>query len=489
MSDGRIPPHDLEAEAAVLGAILIEGTGHIIDRVATSLSPDKFYSEAHRRIGEAVFDLHRQGKPTDSISVISHLKAKDRLGQVGGPSYVTDILNAVPSLTNVEHYADIVWRTARRRDVIAAAQGIVAEGYIGEPDAEADDKFCDRAAQVIFDVTQTKAAAKDFEVLQASASRVVRHAMERASGAAALPGVSTGFVGLDKYLDGLQAPRLYVLAARPGVGKTALAVNIALHVGQTREGNAKTHVAFFSLEMNCDELATRALGVVANVRASNVLSIRPSESARILSALTERFPGKTVHVNDDPNQTVLGIKAASRKLKAKVQKEGDRLGLIVVDYLQLMDSPNKRKGENREQEVSAISRGLKKLAGELGVPVLALSQLNRGVESRGGENARPRLSDLRESGAIEQDANVVILLHKMAKPKPLGPFKATPEDDDEKQSIEAIIAKNRGGPTGVVRLAYEAKYTKFVDVTDDDDESWSPPKIESSEEEKPSWWE
>lgn len=443
-----IPPHDLDAEAAVLSAILIEGTGQQIDAFGSLLAPEKFYSEAHRQVFEAMLSLHREGAPVDVVTTLARLRTTGRLAQVGGSSYLTDILGAAQHLTNAEGYAKIVDTKWVLRTAITAGHRIAAEGYALEGGAEDVASYLDRSAQTIFDCQQTNAKDRACERIGDVAKRALQAMILRQQNGESSDVEPTGFVDLDEYLVGFQRGRFYVLAARPGVGKTALALNFAMHVARKREASKPKHVIFFSLEMTSDELATRAMSTIGNVDHMRVqkVRLRGNDVGSLTDAVNDMMP-VTLHVCDDPNVSLYGMRAAARKIRADIERNGGELALVVVDYLQLIDSPDRRRNETRENEVARLSRGLKKFTKELDCAVLALAQLNRSVEERVGKAARPRLSDLRESGAIEQDANVVMFIHRVDK-----------EDGDkaEAKEHEIIVAKNRGGPTGIVRLMFAA---------------------------------
>lgn len=443
-----LPPHDLTAEAAVLSAILVEGSGAALDEVASLLTVESFYSESHRRIFEAAIELHRVGRPTDLVTVQSYLRDHHRLTQVGGPSYLIDVANAAPSLSNLAHYADIVFRKAQRRTLILQCQQIASRGYVEPTSQEEDDAFRDQAAQTIYDLTHDRKHDHALEGIGPAAHRTLTAIAKRASSGVDETVEPTEWPDLNDLLVGLRKKRLYLLAARPGVGKSAFATNVALHVARPREGKQK-HVLFFSLEMTNDEIATRALSRIAMVDHMRLEKgrLEGGDVGRFSDAI--RHLKKTnLHVIDDVGISLFSLRSTARRLKATVEKRGDELSLIVVDYLQLLDGKANKRGENREQEVARLSRGLKNLSKELDCAVLALAQLNRAVEQRSGKDAYPRKSDLRESGALEQDANVILFLHPTTRdPNAKGP----------KEHV-VIVSKNRGGPEGMRKLMFEGRF-------------------------------
>jgi len=443
-----IPPHDLTAEAAVLSTILVEGSGAAFDEIAGILTADAFYSDAHRRIFEAASELHRTGQPTDLVTVQSYLRDRNRLAQVGGPSYLIEVANAAPSLRNSTHYADIVLRKSHRRSLIAQCQQIAAQGYLESTSPEEDDAFRDHAAQSIYDLTHHRAQEHAAEGIGPAAHRTLTAIAQRASRGYDETVEPTEWDDLNDLIVGLKRKRLYLLAARPGVGKSAFATNLALHVGREREGKQR-HVLFFSLEMTTDEIATRALSRIAKVDHMRLEKgrLEGGDVGRFSDAI--RLLKKTnLHIIDDVGISLFTLRSIARRLKATVEKRGDEVSLIVVDYLQLLDGRANKRGESREQEVARISRGLKNLAKELDCAVLALAQLNRSVEQRSGKDGYPRKSDLRESGSLEQDANVILFLHPTSKDM---------QSHGPKEHV-VIVAKNRGGPEGIRKLMFEGRH-------------------------------
>lgn len=477
-----IPPHDLAAEAAVLSAILVEGSGAAFDEVAGILSVDSFYADAHRRIFEAAAELHRSGQPTDLVTVQSYLRDHNRLVQVGGSSYLVEVANAAPSLVNTAHYADIVLRKSQRRALIAQCQQIAAQGYLEPTTQEEDEAFRDRAAQSIYDLTHHRSHDHAAEGIGPAAHRTLTAIAQRASRGFDETVEPTEWDELNELIVGLRKKRLYLLAARPGVGKSAFATNLALHVARERQGKQK-HVLFFSLEMTTDEIATRALSCIARVDHMRLEKgrLEGGDVGRFSDAL-RALKRTNLHIVDDVGISLFSLRAMARRLKAAVEKRGDELGLIVVDYLQLLDGKANKRGESREQEVARISRGLKNISKELDCAVLALAQLNRSVEQRSGKDAYPRKSDLRESGALEQDANVILFLHPTTKePNARGP-----------KEHALIVAKNRGGPEGMRKLMFEGRHMLWrnLEASERMHEAVTTPPFGSAqgEDDSPSHW-
>ena len=427
----RVPPQNLEAEQSVLGAILLDREAAL--KVAELLEPEDFYREAHQLIYRAVLDLLDAGEAVDTVTLSDRLRSRRELERVGGNGYLTTLVNTVPTAANAEHYARIVSEKALMRRLIAAATEIARDVYEGDDDVAA---LIDRAEQRIFHIAQGRRRQGHVR-LHDVLVRTFEHLEQLSAHKGDVIGVPTGFKKLDTMTTGLHPSELIILAARPSVGKTTLSLNISL--------NAARHgvpVAFFSLEMAREQLALRLLSAEAAVNMQRLRTGYVSEEdwSRLTRAAS-RLSEAPFYIDDTPNLSIMELRARARRMKA----EHD-IGLVVVDYLQLMHT--RGRAENRQQEISEISRSLKALARELEVPVIALSQLSRAVEQR--QDRRPQLSDLRESGAIEQDADVVIFLW---------------ENPDYKDSllIEAIIAKQRNGPTGTVQLVFNKDFGRFAD--------------------------
>ncbi len=465
-SEVRVPPHDLEAEAAVLSAALLSGDA--FDEVQDILVAEDFYSEANRRVFEAILELNRNSVPVDVVNVASWLRSRERLEQVGGSSYLAELTDATPAVAHVATHASTVRERARLRRLISTCQKYAAGGYgdCGEVQA-----YIDEAEQAVFDIAR---------VPQGTSVRPLRDAIHRAfeilSAAAkrgeAITGMSTGFAELDKRCAGLHPGDLYIVAGRPGMGKTSFVLNLAVNVAQPRRVKAEDGeveeagfgVAFFSLEMPREQLASRILSSEGRVDVSKIRSgqIRGEDWNKLTeaAAMLGRIP---LWLDDTPAISLLDLRAKIRRLKAELGRgSGDgpraqKLGVVIIDYLQLMSG--RRDAGSREQEISEISRGLKQLAKEMEVAVIALSQLNRSVETRNTKDKRPQLSDLRESGAIEQDADTIMFIYR---------DEYYFEDSPDQGIAEVIVAKQRNGPTGKVRVRFESAYTRFDNLAPDD---------------------
>lgn len=438
LTEIRMPPQNVEAEMSALGSLMLDKDA--IFKVVDALSPYDFYKPQHREIYEAMFDLFQRREPIDILSVTSRLKEKNKFEETGGSAYLTTLVNTVPTASHVAHYASIVRRKRLLRDLIDASHYIAQLGY-----READDveQLIDEAEQKIFGISKDSLRQEFFavrEVLDEAWERIDR--LHKGDGA--LRGVSTGFSDLDNYLAGLQKSDLIVLASRPSLGKTSLALNIARNVAL----NEKKAVGIFSLEMSREQLIDRLIAAEANVdlwrlRTGRMRADGPENDFVLVRDAMEVLSGAPIFMDDSPSPTVMEIRAKARRLQSEHE-----LGLVVIDYLQLINGGG--YSESRVQEVSEISRALKGMAKELNVPVLAVSQLSRGVEMR--HPAIPKLSDLRESGSIEQDADVVMFIYREDKDK---------RNTDRKNIAEIHIEKHRNGPTGKVDLYFHEETTSF----------------------------
>jgi len=445
----RVPPHNLDAEKSLLGAMLLntEATGTGLERI----KPDDFYRQAHQRIFDAIGHLYSRGEPCDVVTVASRLEATGELEQVGGKTYLLDIVNTVPLAGNVGQYADIVKRMSLLRRLIIAATRIAAIGYEAPDDV---DEVIENAEREIFLVTNERVETtfRPIGVLLAEGWEKLSELYERQEH---LTGVSTGWTDLDKLLAGLHRGDLIILAARPSVGKTAFALNLAVNAAQ--QG---TSVGVFSLEMSAEQLVMRILSSESRVDGQKLRTGRLSDGDwKPLMDAMGRLDQCDLHVDDTPALSIMELRAKARRMF-----RGKKDGLIIVDYLQLMQ-PSNRRTENRQVEIAEISRGLKILAKELNLPVLALSQLSRAVEQRADK--RPMLSDLRESGAIEQDADVVMFIHRDTYKR--GDDEGSGYGDDRENAkmppkglAEIIVAKHRNGPTDNVHLVYHEPFMRFV---------------------------
>ncbi|WP_027717114.1 replicative DNA helicase [Desulfovirgula thermocuniculi] len=433
----KVPPQNIDAEQAVLGALFIDREA--LSRVARVLKPDDFYLDAHRRIYEAILALDEAGQPVDLLTVTNYLREKKLLERVGGATYVASLANLVPTAANVEHYARIVEEKAILRALIEVAERIAGLGY---EEAYQVDRLMDEAERMILELTARKSAgvlASIREILE----EILRYIEERYRNRGRISGVATGFTDLDKLLCGLQPGDLIIIAGRPAMGKTSLGLTIAHQVAL----QYRIPVAIFSLEMSRLQLVQRMLCAEAMVDQQKVRSgyLTEEDWSRLTKAAT-RLAKAPLFIDDTPVLSPRELRAKARRLQ---QEAG--LGLIVIDYLQLMQA--NRRAENRQQEIAEISRSLKGIAKDLNVPVLALAQLSRQVEQRAEK--KPSLADLRESGALEQDADVVMFIYRDEYYRP----------DTEKRGIaEIIVAKQRNGPTGLVELAFIKEFTRFMNL-------------------------
>jgi replicative DNA helicase len=429
----RIPPQNLEAEQSVLGSMLIDKQA--ILRAMEILRPRDFYGEAHQTIFAALTRLFDRGGAVDLVTVTEELRQEGNLDKVGGVSYLTSLANFVPTAANIEHYARIVEEKAILRDLIKAATEIVGKAYAAREDVEI---VLDEAEQGIFSVSQRRNVQGYVPLKEVLIQTLERIEYLYANKGSAL-GVPTGFKDLDSLTSGLQPSDLVILAARPSVGKTTLALNLVRNAAV----KDKTPCAIFSLEMAREQIAQRLLCAEAGIDGRNLRTgfLNDNDWKRLSGALG-RLGEAPIFIDDTPNISIMEVRTKARRIKAE-----HGLGLLVVDYLQLMQG--RGRAENRQQEISEISRSLKALARELKVPVLALSQLSRAVEQR--QDRRPMLSDLRESGAIEQDADVVMFLYCNA-------------DMENSNLVELILAKQRNGPTGSLRLFFLRELGRFQQV-------------------------
>ncbi len=435
----RIPPHNLEAEQAVLGSMLL--STEALEGALGMLKREDFHRPAHGRIFEAMLDLNSRAVPVDHLSVADRLDVKGELEASGGKPYLLELSSSVPTTANWSRYAEIVRRTSMLRQLIDAGTRVVALGY-DAPDEEAS--VVEEAERLIFDVTN-KRVSSNFQDIKPLLKSSLERIEELARKDVHITGVRSGFTRLDELLSGFHPGDLIILAARPSVGKTAFALNIAVEAA--RSGAS---VAIFSLEMSAEQLIQRVVGSEARINLQDIRTgrIRDEDWRKIHDAMS-RLHTLNIWVDDTPAISILEVRA-----KARRQLRDKPNGFIIVDYLQLMQ-PQNRRAENRQVEIAEISRGLKILAKELKVPVLALSQLSREVEKRAGK--RPQLSDLRESGAIEQDADVVMFIDRVTQ------HGAEPEEGRPPiGTAEVIVAKHRNGPLGTIDLVFLENYTKFT---------------------------
>lgn len=430
----RIPPQSLDAEQSTLGSMLLEKEA--IYKGAEILRPDDFYREAHRVIFEVVVHLANKGEPVDLITVSEELKQRGMLDKVGGVAYLTQLVNFVPTAANVEHYANIVAEKSLLRSIISVATNIVKMGYEG---TEEVDVILDRAEKEIFEISQ-KRNVKGFVSLRSILVETFERIEKLYESKGGVTGLPTGYPDFDRMTAGLQPSDLIILAARPSMGKTTFALNLASHAAV----EVKVPVVIFSLEMSKEQLALKLLCSEAGVDNQRIRTgtLRDDDWPKLSHALG-RLSDAMLFIDDTPGISALEIRAKARRIKSEYG-----LGLIIIDYLQLMQS--RSKSENRQQEVSEISRSLKALARELDVPVIALSQLSRAVEQRADK--KPTLADLRESGSLEQDADIVGFLYREDYYNP---------ETDRKNITELIIAKQRNGPVGTVDFFFQKEFSKF----------------------------
>ncbi len=474
----RLPPHNAEAEMALLGAIL--SNNRAFEKVAEFLRPEHFADDAHRRVFEAIARIIDRGQIANPITLKTYLDQDGALNAIGGLQYVARLAAAVPSIINTENYGRLVHDLYLRRELIALGEDLVNRAYAPDSDSRAIDQI-EMAEQLLYDLASTgqfEGGFQDFSRALAAAITIAEAAYKRDSH---VTGVSTGLVDLDKKLGGLHPSDLIVLAGRPSMGKTALATKIAFKAAcayrETPDGAGGikvvdgAKVAFFSLEMSAEQLATRLLAEETQVPSDKIRrgEVRKEDFPRFIEA-SQQLARIPLYIDDTPALTISAVRTRARRLK---RQHG--LGLIVIDYLQLLRPSHGSKPENRVQEVSDITRGLKALAKELHVPVVALSQLSRAVEQR--EDKRPQLADLRESGTIEQDADVVMFVYReQYYHERAEPTRRPDENDDRfndriekwaergekiRNIAEVIIAKQRHGPIGAVKLLFDGTFTKF----------------------------
>ncbi|KQP13055.1 replicative DNA helicase [Pseudorhodoferax sp. Leaf267] len=437
----RIPPHSIEAESSVLGGLLLDNSAW--DRVGDVLKENDFYRYEHRLIFGSVRDLVNGNKPADVITVYEQLQSVGKSEDVGGLAYLNSLAQFVPSAANIRRYAEIVRERAVLRKLVTASDEIATSAF--NTQGRAVEKILDEAEQKIFNIGEEGSRNKQgFQAMDSLVVDLLDRVQEMADNANDVTGVPTGFYDLDRMTSGLQAGDMVVLAARPSMGKTAFAVNIAEHVAL----NEGLPVAIFSMEMGAAQLAVRIVGSIGRIDQGHLRTgkLTDDEWPRLTEAI-EKLRTISLHIDESPGLTPSELRANARRLARQCGK----LGLIVVDYLQLMSGSSEGGGDNRATELGEISRGLKMLAKELQCPVIALSQLNRSVEQR--PDKRPMMSDLRESGAIEQDADIIMFIYRDEY--------YTKDACKEPGVAEVIIAKQRNGPTGTVKLAFLRNITKF----------------------------
>jgi replicative DNA helicase len=434
----KMPPQNSEAEESVLGSIIIDNNALV--KVADIISPDDFYLPKHRYIYEAIFDLYIKNAPIDILSLSNRLEEKKLLDEISGVSFLTSLVNKTPTSAHIIHYANIIHQKKILRDLIAASYKI---SELGWNESEDINDVVDKAEQVIFAISQ-KSVSQDFVALKNELTKAFERIDQLQKGGGKLRGVGTGFETLDNYLSGLQKSDLIILGARPSIGKTSLAMDIARNIALKE----KTPVGIFSLEMSRDQVVDRLIAAESTVdlwkiRTGHLSTEGEINDFSLIQDAFSRLSEAPIFIDDAPSPTMMQMRTMARRLLAETN-----LGLIIVDYLQLITPASIR--ENIVQQYSEVSRSLKSLARELNVPILALSQLSRAVEQR--TPAIPRLSDLRETGSLEQDADVVLLIYREDKYHP---------ETERKNIADIIIAKHRNGPLGKVSLYFNEQLVSF----------------------------
>ena len=445
----KLPPQSLEAEMSILGGILIDNDA--INRVLEMLVPEDFYREAHRKLFGAMLELSERREPCDLITMTETLKRRGDLEACGGASYLATLIDYVPTAANIAYYCRIVKEKALNRRLITVATDIVTKGYEGQDDV---NQLLDGAQKALFDLAENKLRPQYYPVRDVIKDSIkllenLAHKQE------AITGVPTGYIDLDEMTAGFQPGDLIIIAARPSMGKTTLALNIASHA--SAEAKEKVPSVIFSLEMGKEQLVLRFLSSLARVDASRMRTghFLDNDWQRLLHAANALHKAE-IFIDDSPAISVLELRSKARRLKSE-----HNIGLIIVDYLQLMKGGS--NPESRQQEISEISRSLKALAKELHVPVVALSQLNRSLENR--HDKRPMMSDLRESGAIEQDADVIMFVYREAVYCEHCRKKDGSCTANHERAAEIIIGKQRNGPIGTVELAFLGEHTRFENLS------------------------
>ena len=436
----RVPPHSIEAESSVLGGLLLDNGAW--DRVGDLLVDNDFYRHEHKLIYAAIGALINASKPADVITVNEQLQNQGKAEEMGGLGYLNSLAQYVPSASNIRRYAEIVRERSILRKLVSASDEIATNAF--NPQGKAIDRILDEAEQKIFNIGEEGSRMKQgFQSMDTLVVELLDRVQEMADNPNDITGVPTGFYDLDRMTSGLQPGDMVVLAARPSMGKTAFAINIAEHVAL----NEGLPVAVFSMEMGASQLAVRVVGSIGRIDQGHLRTgkLSDDEWPRLTEAI-EKLRTVSLHIDETPGLTPSELRANARRLARQCGK----LGLIVVDYLQLMSGSGGSGGDNRATELGEISRGLKMLAKELQCPVIALSQLNRSVEQR--TDKRPMMSDLRESGAIEQDADIIMFIYRDDYYN---------KDSKDPGVAEIIIGKQRNGPTGTVRLTFLKNLTRF----------------------------
>ena len=442
----RTPPHDLDAERALLGAIILKPEA--MHDVSVTVYPESFYADKHAEIYRAILEVFSHGNPIDILSITNRLKQNEQLERIGGASYLTELIETVPAAGNAQYYAELVQNKAMLRGLINAADDIAELGY---SDPDNIDETLDQAEKKVYNVTNSTTTQK-FKTIGSSLSEAWERFEHLNENQDAMRGVPTGFSSLDNLLAGLQKSDLVILAARPSMGKTTFALDLARNAAL----KFKQSVGIFSLEMSDQQLVDRMLAAEAGVnswklRTGKLKNDREFEAVQ--SAMT-RLSEASIHIDDQPGNNILKMRSAARRLH---NEHG--LDLLIVDYLQLMSPTSAKATDSLVQQVTEISRSLKILAREIDVPVVALSQLSRAVEQRGG---KPRLSDLRDSGSIEQDADVVMFIHRDDKIN---------KESERPNIAEILVEKHRNGPVGSCELYFDSEHVRFLNLDTHHNES------------------
>lgn len=435
----RVPPHDLDAEQALLGAIILKSDA--MHDVAVTLRPESFYADKHREIYRAILDTFTKGDPIDILSITAKLKVRDLLERVGGANYITELVEMVPAAGNALYYAKLVQDKSILRGLITAADDIAELGYSNPEDVEV---VMDTAEKKVHEITNAPTTQK-FTPIGSSLTEAWDRFEKLNSSDEIHRGIPTGFGALDNLLAGLQKSDLIILAARPSMGKTTFALDIARNAAL----NAGASVGIFSLEMSDQQLVDRMLAAEAGVDSWKLRTgkLRDDHEYEAVQSAMARLSSAPIHIDDQPGNNILKMRSSARRLQ---NEHG--LDLLIVDYLQLMSPTSSKASDSMVQQVTEISRSLKILARELDVPVIALSQLSRAVEQRGG---KPRLSDLRDSGSIEQDADVVMFIHREDKIN---------KESDRTNIAEILVEKHRNGPVGHAELYFDDKHVRFINI-------------------------
>lgn len=459
--DLRVPPHSTEAENAVIGCMLIEKNS--MEYALEILNGDEFYSDPHKIVFNVIREIHAKGGVVDVMTVGEVLRTRDILGKIGGAEFMIETMNSAPSAAHIEAYVRIVRDRWQLRELMNATMEIQADIYADPDDVAEILDASEKRIYAIADKGDKKGIRHIKETMMEMGDHIDKLKLEKR----AVTGIPTGFKRFDELTSGLQKANFCILAARPGVGKTSLALNIITHVGMT----LKKPVAFYSLEMSQQEIGYRLVSIVSGVPLRKITTGFFDESmARKITEAREKLYDSPIYLDHSVSAvSAMSLRASARRLSSQLKSKGAELGLIVIDYLQLMGGSGfTRRAESRQQEIAEISRSIKGLAIDLNLPILALSQLNRQVEDH-GRSGRPRLSDLRESGSLEQDADLVAFVYREGMGR-------ADKDHDEKdfRETELIIAKQRNGPLGVSRLVFLNELTKFVDAA---------PKSEPAQEE------